>query len=127
MDFAKAVAIFISSVLASSMVDALMVVSPVVQASINAVLIRIHPCPGNNRVFDERLDRLLLHIGKHVDDYLTTPLHHAKDGWPLFLQCTTAPFAFESASATFSSLGLHHLRLAFMASNHIGFVALYFV
>ena len=41
MDFVKAVAIFISSVLASSMVDALMVVSPVVQASINAVLIRI--------------------------------------------------------------------------------------
>ena len=68
-----------------------------------------------------------MHIGKHVDDYLTTPLHHAKHGWPLFLRCTTAPFAFESASATFSSLGLHHLRMTFMASNHIGFVALYFV
>src|SRR5215470_10240321 len=102
-------------------------VSPIVQASINAVLIRIYPCTGNNRVFDEWLDRLLLHIGKHVDDYLTTPLHHAKDGWPLFLQCTTAPFAFASASATFSSLGLHHLRLPLMTSNHIGFVALYFI
>jgi hypothetical protein len=82
---------------------------------------------SQNRVFDERLDRLLLHIGKHVDDDLTTPLHHAKHGWPLFLRCTTAPFAFEAASATFASLGLHHLRVAFMASNHIGFVALYFV
>ena len=127
MDVVKAVAIFITSVLASSMVDALMVVSPVVQAGINAVLIRIYPCSWNNRVFDERLDRLLLHIGKHVDDDLTTPLHHAKHGWPLFLRCTTAPFAFEAASATFASLGLHHLRVAFMASNHIGFVALYFV
>ena len=42
MHFTKAVAIFISSELASSMVDTLMAVSPGLQTGINAVLIRIN-------------------------------------------------------------------------------------
>src|SRR6266571_5908051 len=42
MDFTKAIAIFTSGVLSSSMVDALMVVSPRTQASINAVFIRVY-------------------------------------------------------------------------------------
>ncbi len=36
----------------------------------------------------------------------------------------TATFAFESASTSFASLALYHLRMAFMTGNHIGFVAL---
>src|SRR2546425_5460754 len=85
MDFTKAVAIFISGVLASSMVDALMLVSPRTQASINAVFIRINKRTRGNGLFDERLNSFLLHIRKHVDDHLTAPLNHAKDRWLLFL------------------------------------------
>src|SRR2546425_12877437 len=106
MDFTKAVAIFISGVLASSMVDALMVVSPRIQASINAVFVRINKCPWSNRLFDKRLDGLLLHIGHHVDHHLTAPLNHAKDRRPFFLQCASGTCAFESASTSLSSLGL---------------------
>src|SRR5215510_14079581 len=127
MHFTKAVAIFIPGVLAPSMVDTLMLVSPGRQAGINAVLIRTHTCPRHDRVFDEGLDCLLLHIGQQIDHHLTTPLHHAKDGWPLFLQCASAPLSLESASTSFASLGLHYLRLSFMAGNHIGFVALHLV
>jgi transposase len=85
MDFTKAVPIFISGVLSLSMMHMLMVVSPDTQACINAVFIRIHTCTWSNGLFDERFDGLLLHIGKHVDDHLTTSLHHPKDGWPLFV------------------------------------------
>src|SRR2546427_13024905 len=127
MDFTKAIAIFISGVLASSMVDALMVVSPRTQASINAVFVRINKCPWSNGLFDERLDGLLLHIGHHLDHHLTAPLNHPKDGRPLFLQCASATFSFESASTSFAPFGLHHLRLSCMASNHIRFVALHLV
>src|SRR3989441_8347838 len=66
MDFTKAIAIFISGILSSSMVDALMVVSPDTQTCINAVFICINQCTRSNGLFDERLDGLLLHIGKHV-------------------------------------------------------------
>src|SRR5713101_5608685 len=127
MDFTKAIAIFISGVLASSMIDALMLVSPGTQAGINAVLIRIHKRTRGNGLFDEWLNGLLLHIRKHIDDHLTAPLNHAKDRWLLFLQCASASFAFESASTSCASFGLHHLRLSFMAGHHIGFVALHLV
>jgi len=127
MDFTEAVAIFISGVRASSMVDMLMVISPGTQTCINTVFVRIHKRTWRNSRFNERLNRLLLHVSKHGDDDLTTPLYHPKDGWPLFVQCATTTFAFESVSTSFAPLVLDHLRLPFMACNYIGFVALYLV
>src|SRR5215471_4124748 len=122
MDFTKAVSIFISGVLASSMVDTLMIISPCTQASINAVFIRINKRTWSNGFFDEGLDGLLLHIGHHIDDHLTTPLNHPKDRWSLFGQCATATLSFESVSTSLSSLVLYHFRLAFMA----GFTTVHF-
>src|SRR6266581_9640231 len=119
MDFTKSVPIFTSGILAPSMVDTLMIISPCTQAGINAVLIRINKRTWSNGFFDERLNGLLLHISKHVDDHLTATLHHAKDGRPLFVQCAAATFTFESVATSFAPLVLHHLRLAFMAGNHI--------
>src|SRR5262249_22884820 len=127
MHFTQAVAIFISGKLALAMVDTLMTVAPGLQAGINAVLIRINKCPRYDSIFDERLDRLLLHIGQEIDHHLTTTLHHAKDGRSFLLQCTPTRFAFEATSTAFSAFLLHHLRLTFMTRNHIGFVALHFV
>ncbi len=85
MDFTKAVPLFISGVLSPSMIHMLMVVSPGTQACINAVFIHINTCTWSNGLFDEWFDGLLLHIGQHVDDHLTTLLYHPKDGWPLFV------------------------------------------
>src|SRR2546425_12349628 len=71
-------------------------------------VIYAHPsnkCTWNDHVFDEGLDRLSLHIGKQIDHHLPTPLQHSKAGWPLFLQCASATFAFASASTSLSSLG----------------------
>src|SRR2546423_10602843 len=102
----------------------LMVISPGTQPCINTVFVRINKRPWRNSRFNERLNRLLLHVSNHVDDDLTTSLNHPKDGWPLFVQCTTTTFAFESVSTPFAPLGLYHLRLPFMACNDIGFVAL---
>src|SRR6266699_5625422 len=121
MHFTNAVAIVIAGELASPMVDALMVVSPRTQAGIDTVLICVHPCPWINGVFDERLDGLLLHIGQQLDHHLTATLDHPKDGWSFFLQGTASTFAFEPAATSLSALVLHHLRLAFMAGNHIRF------
>ena len=97
------------------------------QTGINAVLIRINQGSRDDGVLDERLDRLLLHIGQQLDDHLPAPLDHAKDGGSFFLQGAPATFAFESAAPAFAALLLHHLWLAFLASDHIGFVALYLV
>ena len=124
MHFTKAITIFISSELTPPMVDTLMTVSPGLQTGINAVFIRINKCTWNDGVLYERLDGLLLHIGQQMDNHLAATLNHPKDGRSLFLQCASATFAFESASTAFTLLFLHHLRLSFMAGNHIGFVTL---
>ena len=55
MDFTQAVTIFITGEFASSMVHTLMAVSPGLQTSINAVLIRINQCTGNDGVFNKGL------------------------------------------------------------------------
>src|SRR5215475_4318921 len=125
LDFTKANSIFIASELSSSRIDTLMVVSPGPQAGINAIFIRVHTRSWHDGVCDDGLDRLLLHIGHQIDHYLTSPLNHPQDRWPLFFQGATATFAFESASTSLSSLIFYYLRLAFMAGNYIGFVALH--
>ena len=85
MHFTHAVAIVIACELTPSMVDMLMTVAPGLQASINAVLIRINKGPRNDGVFDEGLDRLLLDIGQQIDDHLPATLYHPKDGWSFLL------------------------------------------
>jgi len=55
---------------------------------------------------------------------LTTTLHHAKDWGAFLFQCAPTRFAFETTATSFPALLLHHLRLAFMPRNHIGFIAL---
>src|SRR4029453_6066059 len=127
MDFTKAVAIFISGELAPAMVDTPMVVSPAMQASINAILVCIHTCTWNDGVFDKGFDGLLLYISQQIDHHLTTALHHPKDRWPFLLQCASTTFPLETASPSLSPLDLHHRRLTFMTGNHIGFVTLHLV
>src|SRR5262245_65863703 len=121
MDFTQAIAIFISSELASSVVHTLMTVSPGLQTSINIVLIRIHKCAWINGVFYQRLDGLLLHVREQIDHDLTATLNHPKDRWSFLLHRASPTFPFASASTTFAALLLHHLFLPLMASTHIGF------
>src|SRR5215510_5621765 len=118
-------AIVISRELTPTMVDMLMIVPPGLHTGLNTVFICVHTCPWNNSLFDQGLDRLLLHIGQEIDDHLTTALHHPKDWWSFLRQGATATFALQSASASLSTLVLHHCWLSLMASNHIGFVTLH--
>src|SRR5215475_2051136 len=123
MDFTHAIAIFISSELASSVVHTLMTVAPGLQTSINVVLICINTCAWINGVFDQRLDGLLLHVREQMDHDLTATLHHPKDWWSFFLHRASPTLTFESASTALSLFALDHLRLSLMTGHHIGFIA----
>ena len=106
------------------MIHILMAVSSALQTGIHAVLVCLHQCAWNDGVFDEGLDRLLLHIGQQMTHHLTTALYHTKDRWLFLRQRATARFAFASASTAFSTLALDYFGVPFMASYHIGFIAL---
>src|SRR5215813_7846109 len=127
MDFTHAIAIFISSELASSVVHTLMTVFSGLQTSINVVLICINKCAWINGVFDQRLDGLLLHVREQMDHDLTATLHHPKDWWSFFLHRASPTFPLESASTAFSLFALDHLRLSLMTGHHIGFIAFHLV
>ena len=98
MDFTKAIAIVIAGELAPAMVDTPMVVSPAMQASINALLVCIHTCTWHDGGFDKGFDGLLLYISQQMDHHLTTALHHSKDRWPFLLQGASTTFPLELAS-----------------------------
>src|SRR5262249_42580988 len=125
--FAHAVAIVIAGKLASPVVDTLMTVAPGLQTGIHAVLVYIHPCPWHDGGFDQGLDGRLLHVGQEINAQLTATLQHPKNGRSVLLQGATTSFTLEPASTPLALLVLDHLWLAFMASSHIGFVALHLV
>src|SRR5215471_2717998 len=64
MHFTHAIAIVIASELTPTMVDMLMSVPPGLHTGINTVFICVHTSPWNKSIFDQGLDRLLLHIGQ---------------------------------------------------------------
>src|SRR5215510_6112857 len=119
MHFTQAVTIVISSELAPSMVDTLMLVSPDIQARIDAVFVCINKRTWHDGVLDQGLDGLLLDIGQQIDDHLTTALHLPRDRGSFLLYGASTTGTFESASTALSVLALHHRQLAFMTRNHI--------
>ena len=117
MDFAKAITIVIAGELSPSMIHTLMAVSPALQTGINALLVGIHQCAWNDGVFDEGLDRLLLHIGQEMDHHLTATLQHPEDGRSFLRSCAPPTGTFTAASTAFSvichiGVPLRHERFA---------------
>jgi hypothetical protein len=79
MDFMKAIAIVITSIFTCRMVDRLVAVAPGFQASVNIVFVGENQTAYLNDLFQDRLDRFLLHIRQHADDHLTITLDYAQD------------------------------------------------
>ena len=106
------------------LIATLMVISPSPQAGIHAVVIRVHTRIGNEGVCEDGLARLRLHLGPQIAHSLPPPLNPPQARGPLVCPGATTTFAFASASTSFSPLTSHYLRLAFLAGNHLGVVAL---
>ena len=118
------VALFISGLRTSPMLDTRMAVSPGTQAAREALCLRVHKRTPSHGRCDERLAGLVLHMGSQRDDHWTATLDHATDGWPVLRQWTTTTLPLAAASTSWTSRTLHHLRPALMAGHPRGFVAL---
>jgi hypothetical protein len=59
------------------MADGAVPVAPGLQASVDVVLVCVDAGALGNRRLDDRLDRLLLHVGQHTHDDLAASLDHA--------------------------------------------------
>src|SRR3954452_430495 len=90
VDFAEAIAIFVSGILAPTMVDGLVAEAPLRQSAINRVLVGVDQAAEGDAGQEQRFDRGLPNIGQQMQDYGTAALNHAKDRRLLLLQRAAA-------------------------------------
>src|SRR4051794_18892946 len=90
VDLAEAIAILVTGVLAPSVADRLVPIPPGCQAGVDVVLVGVDASAFGDGGLDDRLDRLLLHIGQHAHNDLSTALDQAEDGWLVLRQRAAA-------------------------------------
>src|SRR4051794_38169238 len=88
-----------SGVFAAPVADRFVLIPPGRQAGVDAILVGMDERAFGNRGRDDRLDRRLLHVGQHVQDYLASALDQAEDGWLVLLQRAPARRAGQPATA----------------------------
>jgi hypothetical protein len=93
VDFTKTVPILIARVFAFAVADRLVTIAPIRQFGVDVLFVGHHLRTWNNGLGDEGLNRLLLHIGQHLDHDLPATLEHPEDGRLLFLKRAAPAFA----------------------------------
>jgi hypothetical protein len=98
VDFAEAVAILITRILAPPMADRLVPVAPARQAGIDGVLVGVDERARRDGRLDDRLDCCLPDIVEHLQNDVAVALDQAADRWLLRLQGAPAGGSFEPAA-----------------------------
>src|SRR4051812_49493985 len=79
MDLAETVAVLIARVLPASVADRLVLIAPGRQTGVDIVLISVDTGALGHDGLDDRLDRLLLHVGQHAQPHLPAVLDQTED------------------------------------------------
>src|SRR3954468_21364305 len=81
------------------MADCLMLIAPVLQAGVDAILVGVDEGAVSDGARDDRLDRSLLHVGQHAQDHWPTPLDQAEDRGLVLLRRAPTRYAPQLAAA----------------------------
>src|SRR3954462_12464084 len=96
---AEPVAILVAGVFAAPVADRFVLIPPGRQAGVDAILVGMDERAFCNRGRDDRLDRRLLQRGPPGQDYLTSALDQAENGWLVLLPRAPARRAGQPATA----------------------------
>src|SRR5271166_2507549 len=99
MDFAKSISILVAGELPGRVTHGVVGIAPFGQPTVNVIFIGVDNSSFSNRSFDQRGDRLLLHVREHRDDNLAATLHHTENRRFLLLQRSSAPFPLQPTAA----------------------------
>lgn len=98
VDFAEAVAIFVSGILAPTMVDGLMAETPLRQSAIDRVFVGVDQAAERNASQEQWFDRGLPNIGQQMQDYGAAALNHAENRQLFLLQRAAARHPLQTAA-----------------------------
>jgi hypothetical protein len=76
VNFAETIPIFIPGIFTLSVIDRLVAVAPLSEATVDVVLIGVDQAAGLDRLLKQRLNGRLLDILQHLNDNLATPLQN---------------------------------------------------
>src|SRR3954464_15725063 len=82
------------------MADCLMLIAPVLQAGVDAILVGVDEGALSDGARDDRLDRSLLAVGQHAQAHWPPPLDRAEDGWLVLLRRAPTRRAGQPATAS---------------------------
>ncbi len=99
VDLAKSVAVLVAGIFPSGMTDGLMMITPILQAVVDIILIGMDESALGNGHGDDRLDRLLLDIFQHFQNNLSSALDHAEDGRFFLFQRAASRRSLKAAAA----------------------------
>src|SRR3990172_7262475 len=122
MNFMKAVSIFIASIFTRRMIDAFMLVAPLLQTIIDIVFIGVNQAARLNHFGEDRLNGSLLNIRQHLNGHFAIALHHAQNRRLFFCQRAPSTFSFEFSPSSFAFLAGHDGWIPFMTSHNVNFV-----
>ncbi len=99
VDLAEPVAILVAGVFAAPVTDGLVAIAPAFQAGVDAILVGVDQGARGDSTRDDRPDRLLLHVGQHVQEHWASALDQAEDGWLVLLQRAPARRSCQPAAS----------------------------
>ena len=104
VDLAEPVAVLVARVLAPGVADRLVPVTPLLQPSVDDVLVGVHQGAFGDAALDHRPDRRLLHVGQHAHDHPAAALDQAEDQRLVLRQCAAARRSRQLAAPSWSPL-----------------------
>jgi hypothetical protein len=122
MPFAEVVSIIVTSVFALSMVNRQVAIAPRFQTVINGIFIGVNEGAWLQNCRQDRLNRLLLHVGEPGSDDLTTPLNHAQDRWLVPLKRASARLSLQPSATPNTPLLDNGCRMALVPSHNGHFI-----
>jgi len=99
MHLMEAIPVLVPRVLTPAMADRAMLVAPLAQAAIDAVLVTVDLSARANHCLDQRFDGLLLDVDQHPDHHLSATLDHPQDRRLLLRQGPAPAGALQSPSS----------------------------
>src|SRR4051812_24292029 len=115
MHLTEPVTVVVAGELPRRVADRLVGVAPVVQTTVNVILIGVNHTPLGNRPLDQGTDRHLLDVLQHPDHDLTAPLQHPQDRRLLLGQRAPATLPLQPPPAPGSPFPSYGLGVALMS------------